>query len=193
MDVPTDATPSEILKPLYQGSSIHEVLHISEHERVSSSEAVYLVMYKERKELLLSQLHFKFFEDRNFTIKEFYSTFGDPAAIYDCILKDIGEYYDFSSTAKSYSNLDQHQLRDAIMAELRELSLNRLFGGNVIFELGTYFRLRHKEKKDRHIGDRRRRLYDVGYVLKIHLKMENGEWRISRFVHNSTIYVDVLK
>lgn len=193
-DVPRDATARTILKPLYQNSSIHEILHISEHERVSSSEAVYLVMYKERKEALLSQLHFKFFEDRDITIDQFYNEFSDPTAIYRSIVKDVGKYYDFHSSAESYKRLSQDELKDAIMEDLHELPVNRLFGGNLIFELGTYFHLKNKEQKKRYIASTQTpRICDIGYVLKIHLKIEKREWRITHFEHNSTIYVDALK
>jgi hypothetical protein len=193
-DEPTSAAARDILKPLYRDSSSHNVLHVSEYQRVSDSQAVYLVMYRERKEALPSRLHFKFFEDPDVTAAKFYSMFPDARAAFGCIVNDIGNYYHFESSAKKYSGLSEELLRNAITSELANLSLKRLFGGNLIFELGTLFQLERKEEQAGfHRSEGAPRPFDIGYVLNVHLQREGGQWRITRFEPNSTIYVNVLK
>lgn len=186
-DVPSDASAATVLKPLYEDSSTHEVLHIGEKEQVSSTQAVYFVLYKQRKEVLVSRLHFEFVENKEVTLGAFYKEFSDPQKAYECILRNIGLYYEFISTTKSYTHYSPEQLKDEIITELRKLPLKRLFGGNLIYEMGAFFSLKRKLARECPRLD----LFDIGYVQKVHLEMEKGAWRINRFENNSRFYVDV--
>lgn len=191
-DVPSDAPPAVVLKPLYQDSSIHDILYIGAKEQVSPSQSVYFVFYKERKGVLINRIHSEFIENRKITMGDFFENFTNNLEICKFFVENMGQYYDFKSTAESYASLNPDNIKEKIINELQGVSIKRLFGGNLIYELGTFFHLKRKEmRKAPHRRDRTLNLYDIGYVFEIHLELISGKWKITRFEQISTFYVDV--
>lgn len=81
---------------------------------------------------------------------------------------------------------------DEIKKALGGGSLKRVFGGNLIFELGTFYKLKVKPpEKTPHPGDRRLDLYDIWYVFDILLAFEKVQWRINRFKPRTSLYVNL--